>query len=1105
MIFSSDEDALVLPAAWRHRLHPRRGGFAVPVAPPDEAAMDRVRAKIAAADARVEDALGHERSDAALVAAARAHRAGTADPLGAAGLAEIVADDGRSAVVPSRWTALPDLWVADHGLPFAACAFAARAEVALDWSEATGGRWVPVLRAAGRHVPQLPGEQAYRLRSLLAAADPDVYAETVARLAEWRRTPEQRMITAYLDPTRREWADDVWADASALGGGWRRMLLSMLDGPERLGSFGDLPEPHPTDLSADLLGSLLDAAGPAALPLLRDAIDRWGDADRKDLLTAVSLLPTDEAFLTLLERSGQRYVRHFLLAMVERFPRRAARLLAGAAADGDERAAELLRVHLLSRPGVAEAVLPELPAPARRAAEEATATADGLPEAPPEALPRLLAEPPWTRRRRATRPAVIHGLEPPDERAVVWMPGEREAWAPGAGTVRFTGVDWTAEIARYRKGAVPLSREAFVLTHAPEDLVRPLLADWTRGPVSFGDPGEIARILVARFAFDALPVARRFADWSVVAAGRTLLPLRDAEVTALMADWLVRRKSTRSLARAWFGRHGTAAVPFLVPAALGAAGQERRNAEGALRFLAARSGAGAVVAEARPFGEEAAAAIGELLSVDPLEVLPARMPKLGVWATPALLPQVLLRGRSTALPATAVGHLLSMMALSKPGEHYPGLAVVREVCDPASLAEFSWAVFEMWCAHSPAGQGAWALAQLGALGDDTTVRRLAPLLRRWPRESGGTRALAGVDALADIGTQVALLHLHDAAEKGTFRSLRARARQRLDQLAAELELTPDRLADRLVPDFGLDAEGGMILDYGPRRFHVGFDEHLRPHVTTEDGTPRRTLPKPGAKDDPVRAPAAYARFTGLRKDVRGVAETQIRRLEAAMLGRRRWPVEEFRDLLVAHPLVWHLARRLVWVAEDGGGTTAFRLAEDRSFADVRDDALEPSASARVGVAHPAELGGDLAAWTEVFDDYEITQPFDQLHRPVFTLTDAERDGRRPVRFEGSAVPVPNVWHMRKRGWQPGDAPDGIVRWIFRTLAPDRHVVVDLSPGVPYDSGEDDPDQTVERVRLGTLPVGGASRSAEDVRFGVLDAVTASEVLADLTALTAADH
>ena len=63
-----------------------------------------------------------------------------------------------------------------------------------------------------------------------------------------------------------------------------------------------------------------------------------------------------------------------------------------------------------------------------------------------------------------------------------------------------------------------------------------------------------------------------------------------------------------------------------------------------------------------------------------------------------------------------------------------------------------------------------------------------------------------------------------------------------------------------------------------------------------------------------------------------------------MVDRRRWSVREFEEFLVRHPRMWHIARRLVWLAgidgETGAGTgtgaVAFRLAEDRTFADVAD-------------------------------------------------------------------------------------------------------------------------------------------------------------------------
>ena len=47
------------------------------------------------------------------------------------------------------------------------------------------------------------------------------------------------------------------------------------------------------------------------------------------------------------------------------------------------------------------------------------------------------------------------------------------------------------------------------------------------------------------------------------------------------------------------------------------------------------------------------------------------------------------------------------------------------------------------------------------------------------------------------------------------------------EVAEQRDLTPEELADRLVPDLGLDADGSLTLDFGPRAFRVGFDGSLR--------------------------------------------------------------------------------------------------------------------------------------------------------------------------------------------------------------------------------------------------------------------------------------
>ncbi|WP_234337282.1 DUF4132 domain-containing protein [Kitasatospora phosalacinea] len=268
-----------------------------------------------------------------------------------------------------------------------------------------------------------------------------------------------------------------------------------------------------------------------------------------------------------------------------------------------------------------------------------------------------------------------------------------------------------------------------------------------------------------------------------------------------------------------------------------------------------------------------------------------------------------------------------------------------------------------------------------------------------------------------------------------------------------------------------------------------------------DGKRRKDLPAPGARDDQELAPAERKRFTALKKDVRTVAGDQLRRLEAAMVAQRSWSAEEFTSLFVEHPLVWHLARRLVWVADD----TAFRVAEDRTFADADDESFALPGDATVRIAHPLHLGEErVATWSELFADYEVLQPFPQLGRPVRRFTPEEAAANRLHRFEGCTVPVGRLLGLTKRGWERGAPQDaGVERWFSKRLGEGCHLVVQLEEGIAVGMVDEFPDQTFETVWLDSSPGDHLPRHDYPLRYGDLDAVTASELLADLEELTAA--
>jgi len=732
---------------------------------------------------------------------------------------------------------------------------------------------------------------------------------------------------------------------------------------------------------------------------------------------------------------------------------------------------------------------------------------DRVPEAPESALPDLLVNPPWTRLPGNREPAVLKLKAPKEPTVVRWDPELRENWLKGPyEEYGFQPLpedtDWD-EVAETFADGRALSLEtrerlrlaAGLLLQAPPEYGEKLLADERYWETFTHYPGHsVLRGAVARHGVAAYPAAMYEAKNS--RGFSALAPFLDADVAQIMIKSFDVWPNAREAAK-WFRLHGQDAARLTVPDALRKPGPKRRRAEAALRLVARVHGRDAIVEAARCYGEEAVQAIAEL-RVDPLELLPDPMPEIPEEFDPERLPQVLLRGRELALPAAATRHLITMLLLTQ-GCHdpYAGLKRVEPALDPDSLAEFAWALYEVdrhprWWA-SPGVQ--YALINWG---NDETADRLVEQVVGWSKafvwDCNGTTAVL---LFARLGTDSALRHLHRLATKARdAKRIRPEAQWRLKQAAEERGLTPEQLTDRLVPTFGLSADGTLALDYGPRRFTVGFDEQLKPYVTDESGKRRKTLPKPGAKDDPQLAPAAHKRFADLKKQVKQVAAERIKLLEQAMVTGREWTAEEFRSIFVDHPLLWHLARRLVWAATTEGRTTTFRVAEDRTLADVEDEAFALPEDARITLPHPVTLGEEaVGAWAQVFADYELIQPFPQLTRPVFTLAEQERAQGRLERFEGRTVHFGRILGLTRRGWELGEKETGGFRRQVTKMTPDeRHVMVSFEPGIRVIDPEQYAEQQIEQVLLWT-----GRRSGEQLPFGELDPVTASEILADLTA------
>lgn len=603
------------------------------------------------------------------------------------------------------------------------------------------------------------------------------------------------------------------------------------------------------------------------------------------------------------------------------------------------------------------------------------------------------------------------------------------------------------------------------------------------------------------FGIDALPIFVRYLKHD----RQSLWPFTPycgtTDLALPMAQNFSRKKTLREDARSWLLEYPEHTIAGLLPAALGKACKDRDDAQQALRLLADNNHRSLITQIAQRYQQpEIIAALGAFLDVRDLHDFPAKIQPLPEFYQFALWRRPQLKSTGLPLPDDAMRYLGDMLNFPREVKLYAGLNTVKSICTPTSLANFAWDLFNAWIEAGGPSKANWGFTTLAFFGNDDTARALTPLIRTWPGESQHQRAALGLDILAEIGSDIALMLLNGIAQKIKFAALQENAQNKIQQIAESRGLTIAELEDRLAPDLDLDDSGSLTLDFGPRRFTVSFDEALKPFVRDENGNSRlKDLPKPNKNDDETLATEAVSRYKQLKKDARTVAAQQIMRLESAMCLRRRWTPEQFRLFLVEHPLVRHITRRLVWgvYSEENTLLTCFRVAEDNSYSDAEDNPFSLP-EGQIGIPHVLEMAPeDTAAFGQLFADYELLPPFHQLDRNHYSLAESECDAMELNRWNGRQCQAGRIVGLERKGWQRIEE-SGSTSGMYKPSACGE-LILEMEPfSLLY--GETGYDELIPLDMVKIVAKDDIYFGKPAFAFSALDAITASELINDIESL-----
>ncbi|WP_230659594.1 DUF4132 domain-containing protein [Psychrobacter sp. I-STPA10] len=320
-------------------------------------------------------------------------------------------------------------------------------------------------------------------------------------------------------------------------------------------------------------------------------------------------------------------------------------------------------------------------------------------------------------------------------------------------------------------------------------------------------------------------------------------------------------------------------------------------------------------------------------------------------------------------------------------------------------------------------------------------------------------------------------------------TLRPHADKALSHYAKCLGLSTEQLADKLLPNFGLDKYGTLVVDYNPhqpdsRKITVSLTDDLTFAYHDETGKAFKNPPKAGKNDDENAVKEFLAQHKLDKKQLKELRINLPKRLEQMMIEQRALSLSDFMDYYVHHPVMAQLSKRLLWQVQltdnnevndshhssDNDNNSAkskdntksknnakdksnkcqlFWLSESLELLDAEDNLLSEgilknslvanndnkhdakdakkdtpqsvaTPTVTITLVHPILLSKEqLATWSEQFNDYQIIQPFAQLARPVYSLSDKEKSTGEIHRFDNDTFATGSVIGLRSgtQNWE----------------------------------------------------------------------------------------
>lgn len=375
---------------------------------------------------------------------------------------------------------------------------------------------------------------------------------------------------------------------------------------------------------------------------------------------------------------------------------------------------------------------------------------------------------------------------------------------------------------------------------------------------------------------------------------------------------------------------------------------------------------------------------------------------------------------------------------------------IAEIVNISDLRNVVYSIYEKWLEKGANPKQKNILLPATLIASPAQLEMLKKQINFWADNSKPGLVSFLIQCIATRGDKTSLIYVDSIAKKFKNKKIKNLAQSALEATAELYGMSLDELEEKIIPDFGFDRDRIKYFNYGERKIKALLSGDLEITLFDSTGKQIKSLPKASAKynDDENLVVECKEELKVIKKQLKTVAELQKFRIQKALIQRRKWELNRWREVFVDNPLMNIFAIGLIWEELDSEGKLLgrFRYMEDGTFNTVDEDEYELGRGSFITFANLREMDEEEKnSWKEQLDDYEVTQPVEQLDILLYTLKkDEEEEKELEIASDKEFYPATFKKVMDKYGFKYNqDYYDGIEAATYTDIEREFEININL--------------------------------------------------------------